>query len=474
MSNRIHNILDTINNYHTIVAVYGRTDENEIFNSSSYINRQYLHEPYHISLPNYIPNTSYNFSIYSSNYSPYINSSNEFFISGPDARKFIDMLPSINPIRIENILENIEDYDMIYLTTDINNIYDFVTLNYHHTSYNILSNTIQNMFYNEYINYRRINNYTIYNTSHSNPNKRFIFCGSKANEFLNKLLEHMSRRTNINSNNSLILRPNPLFYRRNEDIIRFNNENNDNTDENYISRTYNYSSNFIFTSPTYSSNMYINNTSLFQNNLLNNYLPNNNETRNLSEEIIKYSNENITIDNETYSANKIISCYHNHKKNLHSLTVTLTEKFKLKTTMQKENESLYRNIGNIITMLNLNSNIFSNNEEITNYIQYVKDFKEKHIKIHEDIINVLDSNIEYLLKRKKYIEINLKEFNNFMKMVNETNDLRTHLCSICYENEVNMCLIPCGHTLCENCSLKLSYNCHSCRRNIEDRIKLYF
>lgn len=45
-------------------------------------------------------------------------------------------------------------------------------------------------------------------------------------------------------------------------------------------------------------------------------------------------------------------------------------------------------------------------------------------------------------------------------------------CPICYENKINSCCIPCGHTYCDKC-IKNTNNCFICRRNISKNIKIF-
>ena len=46
------------------------------------------------------------------------------------------------------------------------------------------------------------------------------------------------------------------------------------------------------------------------------------------------------------------------------------------------------------------------------------------------------------------------------------------LCSICFDNRVDIVLTPCGHT-CENCLGKV-YECYTCRGTINSKHKIYF
>ena len=45
-------------------------------------------------------------------------------------------------------------------------------------------------------------------------------------------------------------------------------------------------------------------------------------------------------------------------------------------------------------------------------------------------------------------------------------------CKICYAREANVCCYPCGHLMCQKCSNKCSL-CPICRKEIQDRVRLY-
>ena len=47
-----------------------------------------------------------------------------------------------------------------------------------------------------------------------------------------------------------------------------------------------------------------------------------------------------------------------------------------------------------------------------------------------------------------------------------------NICPICFENKINICCIPCGHTYCKKC-IECSNNCFICRSNINKIIKIY-
>lgn len=45
-------------------------------------------------------------------------------------------------------------------------------------------------------------------------------------------------------------------------------------------------------------------------------------------------------------------------------------------------------------------------------------------------------------------------------------------CKICFAREANVCCYPCGHLICQNCAKKCTV-CPICRKEIQDRVKLY-
>ena len=54
------------------------------------------------------------------------------------------------------------------------------------------------------------------------------------------------------------------------------------------------------------------------------------------------------------------------------------------------------------------------------------------------------------------------------------NDPR-HLCPICINNEVDIAIVPSGHTVCSLCSIKCNLQtCIVCRNNVEKIMKLYY
>ena len=46
-------------------------------------------------------------------------------------------------------------------------------------------------------------------------------------------------------------------------------------------------------------------------------------------------------------------------------------------------------------------------------------------------------------------------------------------CTICYENEVNVCFIPCGHTFCKGCGEKANRKCFICNGTVDATKPIY-
>lgn len=56
-------------------------------------------------------------------------------------------------------------------------------------------------------------------------------------------------------------------------------------------------------------------------------------------------------------------------------------------------------------------------------------------------------------------------------------DREKKMCPVCFDNEVNMALVPCGHTYCKGCAEtdRSRYaKCPQCRAQINARVKIFF
>ena len=118
------------------------------------------------------------------------------------------------------------------------------------------------------------------------------------------------------------------------------------------------------------------------------------------------------------------------------------------------------------------------NDHIIKYIELFKNYSDKWI------------NDYYNISKKKLIEDMEKQEDKLVSFrnifINTTNEIispdkpNKNLCPICFENEINMCAIPCGHTCCNECIMhSIKYHnsglskCLSCRNTLKEYIKMY-
>ncbi len=59
-----------------------------------------------------------------------------------------------------------------------------------------------------------------------------------------------------------------------------------------------------------------------------------------------------------------------------------------------------------------------------------------------------------------------------IRMARKKGDLKPNTCAICYDRQVDGCLVPCGHTFCISCSGSLS-KCPMCTSPIQSRVKMF-
>jgi hypothetical protein len=128
----------------------------------------------------------------------------------------------------------------------------------------------------------------------------------------------------------------------------------------------------------------------------------------------------------------------------------------------------------IITVpINLIRNYINANKIIKQYksLLIVINTQDKIIEDNNKIITEFEKPFysrRMIINRNNIIndlKIQLEEKN---KIINETNK-----CSICIDNTISYCCIPCGHTYCYDCIDKTD-NCYICRGIIHNKIKLFF
>jgi hypothetical protein len=100
-------------------------------------------------------------------------------------------------------------------------------------------------------------------------------------------------------------------------------------------------------------------------------------------------------------------------------------------------------------------------------------FIEKSMECKEDI-ELKTNSIKYLIISKKMklkeVEINIKK--SQQEILSSIDMIFFPICEICYQDEVNTSLHPCGHLFCDKCVLKIS-KCAKCRTDISLITKLF-
>jgi hypothetical protein len=194
------------------------------------------------------------------------------------------------------------------------------------------------------------------------------------------------------------------------------------------------------------------------------------ELEECNENIISRINE---IDINNNSAKTFLEDYEILKKSLTEYKNNLKDLIKQKETSDNYLGSLLNNHIYIINIINYD-NILNNS--FNEYQKIIKDNYEKWIDEHYNIkIKTLEENIEN-------IEIKLKDFTNlFIFIINhiiKDKEISNNMCPICFENQIDICLNPCGHTACNKCILTLTNNkkdkCFTCRSPVNEYIKIYF
>jgi len=211
----------------------------------------------------------------------------------------------------------------------------------------------------------------------------------------------------------------------------------------------------------------------FEDNNSNNYIDAKNILKTYKELnllLINYKNkyENLKIKKE------IFFNYQNNILNNHLNIINICSNIynNIKNDNIEDSDDDINNDKYIINVSN-STEIFINYEKIIKQVYndwFINSYKKKINKLENDI-----QNIELKINnfRKLFINI-INEFINKEELINKK------MCPICFDNEIDMCAIPCGHTCCNKCVIlsKTNYinlnKCLNCRNPIDTYIKLYF
>jgi hypothetical protein len=177
---------------------------------------------------------------------------------------------------------------------------------------------------------------------------------------------------------------------------------------------------------------------------------------------------------------------------------------KLLNNYNSLNEKLKNNLDDIkyleqkkLDILKYKSNVFVNHQDIMiklyrqndKTVEELNDTLLKYIELLKTYVNDWINN--YYNDKKELLEKEIttqeEELAAFRKLfisttteIIKTEKINRNICPICFENEINMCSIPCGHTCCNECIIQsIRFHntrvtkCLNCRNNVTDYIKMY-
>jgi hypothetical protein len=209
---------------------------------------------------------------------------------------------------------------------------------------------------------------------------------------------------------------------------------------------------------------------------------NNNGNRNDNRNIDN-NNDNINDNkNRNIDAKKLLKDYKTLIKILNENKIKSINLDKKKEDINNYKCNIYNNHQNVMLQLCRETPENIDTNEMTDYIiKYIELFKKYADRwINEYYIinkNKLTENIE---KQEIKLHAYRNLFINTTKEIIPLEKISKNICPICFENEINMCAIPCGHTCCNECVMQsLKYNnskltkCLNCRNTLKEYIKLF-
>lgn len=189
------------------------------------------------------------------------------------------------------------------------------------------------------------------------------------------------------------------------------------------------------------------------------------------EELINKIND---IDINNNSAKTILDDYQILKNSLIEYKNNLTNLNNQKETYDNYINNLFNNHLNIINIIN------KDNKLDNSFYDYQKNIKDNYDNWIKDVYEIKNKSIEENIEN---IEMKLKDFTYlFLYIINNivsNKEISKNMCPICFENQIDICINPCGHTTCNKCILSNRNNiynnkCFICRTPVNEYIKIFF
>ena len=159
------------------------------------------------------------------------------------------------------------------------------------------------------------------------------------------------------------------------------------------------------------------------------------------------------------------------RKNVFNSTIYVNECKKYKLALKGLSEKIEMNIQQkqeLMTKLETINKSLKNLKECSDdtYTEHLSNFDSLVANLCDDIADKATS----ITTMKRHIKCLFKDTHHY------TSADPKRICSICLHNEVNQCVVPCGHTMCLSCASKILHSdtCFACRTPVEKIIGLYF
>lgn len=173
--------------------------------------------------------------------------------------------------------------------------------------------------------------------------------------------------------------------------------------------------------------------------------------------------------------------------NLHTATLfkILNEQFKTNSAKVQECDDLIKELKESLSktdklahrlkIININTEesdqIDKTYQEFRKVVLRVSKVTEDQLTTKKNIIDIeLESTTRKLNALRSLIVTGVNE-------IVKPQDMQKKMCPVCFDNEVNTALVPCGHTYCRTCSemdTSRYAKCPQCRATINTRIKIFF
>lgn len=173
--------------------------------------------------------------------------------------------------------------------------------------------------------------------------------------------------------------------------------------------------------------------------------------------------------------------------NLHTATLfkILNEQFKTNSAKVQECDDLMKELKESLSktdklahrlkIININT---EESDQIDKTYQEFRKVVLRVSKVTEDQLttkkNILDIELESTTRKLNALRsLIVTGVNEIVK----PQDMQKKMCPVCFDNEINTALVPCGHTYCRTCSemdTSRYAKCPQCRATINTRIKIFF